>query len=145
MSTKNILEFDRTSKRPKLAGPVMSYPHLPPFDRQGRRSRPKGANLPGGRGGPGPTMGKAHRCHRFGMDFGSDISGSHWAWTSKSSTWVQWHQTLNLPPQAILDSINSKPNDNIRNRKESSDKFEGEATNCDPKYQSFGDDESSQV
>ena len=26
----------------------------------------------------------------------------------------------------------------FRNRKESSDKFEGEATNCDPKYQSFG-------
>jgi len=46
--------------------------------------------------------------------------------------------TASIPSQMITSET-------FRNRKESSDKFEGEATNCDPKYQSFGDDESSQV
>lgn len=102
----NLARNQSLSKRPKLAGPT-------PFDRQGRRSRPKGANLPGGRGCPGPTMGKAHRCRRFWMILDPTFQELTGHGPPKAQRFNGTKPSI--PLQAIVDSINSKPNDNIRN------------------------------
>jgi len=88
----NLARNQSLSKRPKLAGPVMSYP---------LRSPREAIKAQGGQFAGWPRVPRSHHGESPSMskildDFGSDISGTHWAWTSKSST-VQWHQTLNPP------------------------------------------------